>query len=282
MNDSLAEAMLHNRQDDRIILPRLAPSDIVAGSAVFRPRLGEDAAFHCRVPTGVDWRDVMWLHQDRVVFEAGEPLRDTDQTWSDTDTAGQAYTFGRVNDTLIFVVRNVTLRSGGLVKCVDGHAGPYTPHRRILQRFQLLPLITHRRDVFTAPDADYVSAVEGQRATVSCDIRLPLPHGVLTNLENHLMWVHHGRIVSGPWEAPYGLPRPAKGPPRDLYSGVESGTNHSGQLAVVQARLNFASVTQADGGFVQCLFRPHQGVHEWVMQTTTLLVYPKLNPKWFH
>ncbi|XP_055342427.1 uncharacterized protein LOC129590982 [Paramacrobiotus metropolitanus] len=267
----LAEAMLINRQDDRVILPGMVPSNIVTDSVVYRPRLGEDAAFNCSVPAGVDWRHVSWLHQDRTVFRDGQPV-------PVENTTRQKYNFTHVNLTLIFVVPNVTMRSGGSVQCIiepSGHV--YMPHRRVLQRYQLLPLITHRSDVFAALDAPYVTATEGETVTVQCSIRLPLPEGIAMNLDNHMMWVHRGRIVSGPWEEPYGLPMPTG---ENFESGFTEFTNNPGQL--VHAQLHFRNVTQADGGYVQCLLRPHQGIHEWIVKTTTLLIFPRNSPQSFH
>ncbi|XP_055351436.1 uncharacterized protein LOC129597783 [Paramacrobiotus metropolitanus] len=128
LNNMLAEAMLNNRQDDRVILAQLAMSDGVTDSVVYRPRLGEDATFMCDVPAGSDWRDVSWVHQDRTIFEAGRAL-----PLPVEDVSGQAYNFSRVNDTLFLVVVNVSMRSGGSIQCISIPSGPaYTSHRRVL------------------------------------------------------------------------------------------------------------------------------------------------------
>ncbi|XP_055339343.1 uncharacterized protein LOC129588945 [Paramacrobiotus metropolitanus] len=273
--------MMHHRQDDRIVLPGLAPHHIVTESVVYRPRLGEDVTLHCQVPGSVGWHHVSWLHQDWTVFAAGQP-----QPLPVMDTTGQSYRFDRVNNTLIFVVLNATMRSGGVVECVIDPAVDqiYTTRRRVLRRFLLLPLITHRGDVFAASDTPYLTATEGERFVVQCSIRLPIPIGILENLRNHVMWVHHGRVVQGPWEKPYGSAReipdpddnemmPSTGNPPRVKSGHSEFINSPGQL--VHAELYFTAVTLANEGFIQCLFRPHQDIHEWIVQSMTLLVFPK-------
>ncbi|XP_055339231.1 uncharacterized protein LOC129588859 isoform X2 [Paramacrobiotus metropolitanus] len=270
LSDMLADALLNNRQDDRIILTGLVPSDIPPDSVVSRPRLGEDATFICNVPASVDWRHVAWLHQDWPVYEAEEP-----QALRDGDTTGQTYNFSRVDTTLILVVRNVTMRSGGNVRCVIEPQGPeYNTERRVLQRFLLLPLITHRSEVFAAPDPLAVTATEGEAVAVPFSIRLPVPEDVFFGLRNHLLWVHNGRVVEGPWEAAYRSLVPRTKGPRDVEPYYLGGSvNSPGQLEHV--RLYFRAVRLADEGYVQCWFRPHQYLHEWVVQTTTLLVSPK-------
>ncbi|XP_055353382.1 uncharacterized protein LOC129599147 isoform X2 [Paramacrobiotus metropolitanus] len=265
LKDMLTEAMPH-RQDDRVVFPGLAVNKFLTECVMDRPRLGENTTFHCRVPADVDWRHVSWVHQNWVVFEDGRP-----QPLPAQDITGQTYNFTHVNDTLTVVVRNVTMRSGGLLQCVIDP--PYTRERRILQRFLILPLITQRRDVFAAADESNVTAIEGEEVTVQWHIRLPVPEGLLLNLPSQLMWVHQGRIVQGPWEAPYGLPMPAGEGPRDVEADYQLAVNSPGQL--LQVEFHFRAVTLADGGSVQCWFRPHLGVHEWIVQTKTLLVLPR-------
>ncbi|XP_055352199.1 uncharacterized protein LOC129598356 isoform X2 [Paramacrobiotus metropolitanus] len=208
VNDMLVEAWQSNRQDDRITLARLAPSPDVADSVTYRPRLGKNVTFNCSVPADVDWRDVSWLHQDRTVYEAGRPV-ETSQ-----DTTGQSYNFTRVNSTLFFSVLNVSTCVGGAVLCVATPSVPsnYSPRPRVLQRYQLLPLITRSSDVFAAPNASYITASEGDDVMVPCWIRLPLPEAILRNMRNHFMVRHNGRIVRGPPEAPYGPLLPASVP----------------------------------------------------------------------
>ncbi|XP_055329193.1 uncharacterized protein LOC129581918 [Paramacrobiotus metropolitanus] len=266
LNDMLAEAMLHHRQDDRIVLKGLPPSDSVTDSVVSRPRLGEDAAFNCSVPADADWLDVSWRHQDWTVFEAGEPF-----PLPEEDTTGQTYAFRRVNRTLFLVVRNVTLRSSGSVLCV---LYPFSGRQRILQRFQLLPDITRRTDVFAGPDAPYLTVTEGEAVTLQCSIRLPVPEKILWYLLDHLMWVHHGRIVQGPAEAPYGLPQPTGEGPRAVEPYYIIPANNSPGI-LLHSRLLLRAVALTDAGCVQCLFRPHQHIHEWIVSTTTLRVSPK-------
>ncbi|XP_055355265.1 uncharacterized protein LOC129600727 [Paramacrobiotus metropolitanus] len=266
LDDMVAEAMLHHRQDDRIVLHGLAPSDIVTDSVVLRPRLGEDAAFNCSVPADADWRDVSWRHQDWTVFEAGAPF-----PLPEEDTTGQKYAFRRVNHTLFLVVRNVTLGSSGSVLCV---LYPFSSRQRILQRFLLLPDITRRTDVFAAPDAPHVTATEGEAVTLQCSIRLPVPEKILWYLPEHLMWVHHGRIVQGPAEAPYGLPQPTGEGPRAVEPYYIIPANNSPGI-LLPSRLLLRAVALTDAGCVQCLFRPHQHIHEWIVSTTTLRVLPK-------
>ncbi|XP_055337046.1 uncharacterized protein LOC129587360 [Paramacrobiotus metropolitanus] len=266
----LAEGLLNNRLDDRITLTRLAPAPSVADSVVYRPRLGDNVTFSCSVPAGVDPHHVSWLHQDQLVFQAGQPV-----PLPEDDTTGQTYAFARDNHTLFFTVLNVTLRSGGSVHCVAVPSAPvYTPHRRVLQRYMLLPLVTRRSDVF-ANEPPYLTATEGECLIVSCSIRLPLPDGIFRNMANHFMWRYHGRITKGPAEAPYG----ALMPPGDLGKVSRppnpdfNSTNSPGQLMRYGYRLR--EITAADAGQVQCWFRPHREIHEWVFQTTTLVVFAK-------
>ncbi|XP_055353910.1 uncharacterized protein LOC129599615 [Paramacrobiotus metropolitanus] len=265
LKDMLAKAMPH-QQDDRAVFPGLAVNKFLTECVMYRPCLGQDAAFHCRVPADVDWRQVSWVHQHWAVFKGGKP-----QPLPERDTTGQTYSFTRVNDTLTIFVRNVTMRSGGLLQCVIDP--PYIRQRRILQRFLILPLITQRRDVFAVADESNVTAIEGEEVTVQWHIRLPVPEGLLLNLPNQLMWVHQGRIVRGPWEAPYRLPMPPGEGPRDVEANYNLCINSPGQL--LQVELHFRAVALADEGSVQCWFRPHLGVHEWIVQTRTLMVIPK-------
>ncbi|XP_055339199.1 uncharacterized protein LOC129588830 [Paramacrobiotus metropolitanus] len=224
LNDIFAEAMLNSRQEDRIILPQLAPSQDVMDSLVYRPRLGEDAIFRCIVPADIDWREVVWLHQDRPVFQAGRPLLLE-------DTTGQAYNFSRENRTLILQIYNVTMGSGGSVQCVVAPPARADSPRRVLQRYMLLPLITHHRDVFfyEEHDTSFVNAAVGDRVTLGCTIRLPLPPGIYNNLHNHLIWRQNGRIIIGPQDAPYGSLMPST---RPIHSTLHTPPpNRPGQLA---------------------------------------------------
>ncbi|XP_055357138.1 uncharacterized protein LOC129602190 [Paramacrobiotus metropolitanus] len=268
----LAEALLYNRQDDRITLTQL-PTPEVAGRIVSRPRLGENVTFRCEVPADTDPRSVSWLHQDRTIFEAGQPLPVTDGT-------GQAYDFSRVNRTLILVVSNVTMRSGGSLECIAAPPGSaYTPQRHVLQRFMLLPLITRRDEVFTPSDG-YVTATEGDMVAVPFTIRLPLPEAIYINLREHFIWRLNGRVVQGPTEEPYGSLMPTSGlavyPPRDPNSNQTAPPNSPGQLFTLP--FNFWAVTLADEGTVECFFRPHRHIHEWIFQSTPLLVFSKTPP----
>ncbi|XP_055331169.1 uncharacterized protein LOC129583408 isoform X2 [Paramacrobiotus metropolitanus] len=266
----LAEAWLNNRQDDRIILTQLTPSDFVMDSVVYRPRLGTTVTFQCEVPAGSDGRDVSWLHQDRTVYEAGQPC-----PLPVDDTTGQLYNFARVNNTLVFQVLNVSLVSGGSVQCIAAPSGPsYTSRPRVLQRFALLPLITRRDDVFVANNQTAVlTATEGDHVAVPCRIRLPLPGGIFRNLRNHIIWRRNGRVVHGPSEAPYGSLIAASGIPQATATPDRQPTNRPGQMT--DDAYNFRHVKLTAAGEVQCLFRPHQGIHEWIAQTTTLTVLAK-------
>ncbi|XP_055339390.1 uncharacterized protein LOC129588977 [Paramacrobiotus metropolitanus] len=175
---------------------------------------------------------------------------------------------------MILVIRNVTMRSGGFVQCVIDPSTTrpiwYSTHRHILQLFLVLPRVTHRSEVFAAPGARYVIATEGETVTLQCGIRLPISERVHRSLENHVMWIHNGRIVQGLWEGPYGLPWFTSG---RIESDHSEFTNSPGQLGY--ARLHFRAVQLSDGGYIQCLFRPHQDIHEWIVQSMTLLVFPK-------
>ncbi|XP_055352223.1 uncharacterized protein LOC129598376 [Paramacrobiotus metropolitanus] len=271
LNDMLADAWLKNRQDDRVTLPQLAVSDFVTDSAVQRPRLGEDATFQCEVPVGTDpdGRAVSWLHQDRTVFQAGRAL---------PVEGSHRYNLTRVGSTLFFTVLNVSLASSGAVLCVAAPSGPaYAPRPRVLQRYTLLPLVTRRDDVFAAPDAPAVTATEGGPVTVPCSIRLPFPEGIFLNRRQHVLWRHNGRVVYGPSEAPYGALISATGLPQASVMAVHPNdtqpTNRPGQLTDDQYTMH--AVTLADAGHVECWFRPHQGLHEWIVQSTKLTVFAK-------
>ncbi|XP_055346420.1 uncharacterized protein LOC129593931 [Paramacrobiotus metropolitanus] len=272
LNDMVAEAMLNNRQDDRIILTRLPTTHDVTDSVVYRPRLGEDAAFSCSVPAGIDWRSVSWLHQDRTAPSSRRANR-----WR--------CPWKTPRDRPTTSATSITPSSFRFSMSACAPAGPcsasplvprYTPYTRVLQRFVLLPLITRHSDVF-APATPYVTATEGERVTVLCSIRLPLPESIYMGLHNHLMWRHNGHIVQGPPEAPYGPLMPTWGlaqwRPRDAKTEGTDPPNSPGQLLGFAGHIK--AVTLADQGHIQCLFRPHQGIHEWVVQTTTLLVFAK-------
>ncbi|XP_055354329.1 uncharacterized protein LOC129599978 [Paramacrobiotus metropolitanus] len=278
LNDMLAEAWLKNRQDDRITLTQLAPSDTVTDSLVYRPRLGENVSFPCEVPAGSDVRNMAWLHQDRTVFEAGRPL-----AVPADDLTGRLYRFLQLNNTLLFQVLNVSLASSGSVQCVALPSAPaaYAPRPRVLQRYMLLPLITRRSDIFAPTDPTHLTAIEGDPLDVPCDVRLPLPEGLLLNARNHVIWRHNGRVVLGPSEAPYGAIMPTSGLMPDLEDTASSMANSTdtpfinrpGRL--IPGRSRFEAIAVTDAGHIQCMFRPHQGLHEWIVHTTTLRVLAK-------
>ncbi|XP_055352119.1 uncharacterized protein LOC129598306 [Paramacrobiotus metropolitanus] len=269
LNDMVSEALKHHLQDDRIILTRLAVSEAVRDSVVSRPRLGENVTFRCVVPAGSDGRDVLWLHQDRTVYEADQAV-----PLPADDVSGQEYQFTRSHDTLFLTVLKVTLRSGGSVQCAAAPSGPaYTPDRRVLQRYMLLPLVTRRTDVFAPPNATHLTAAPGQSVTLTLDLRLPLPDAILHNILNHVLWRHKGRLLHGPTEPPYGPLLPGEGLAHASPRGErhrQPPDNRPGMLHPIT--FTFASVTPEHAGYVECFLRPHPAVHEWILQTTELFI----------
>ncbi|XP_055355649.1 uncharacterized protein LOC129600984 [Paramacrobiotus metropolitanus] len=270
LNDMLAQAMVNSRQDDRIVLPQLTASHDALDSVVVRPRLGEDATFQCEVLPGMDWRDVVWLHENRIVFKSGRLL-----PLPVEDISGQAYNYSRINHTLSLHILNVTMRSGGSVQCITAAPGS---DWRVLQRFMLLPLITDHRDVFFYEEHDtpYLNVTEGKHVAVPCTVRLPLPERIHRNLHNHMIWRLNGRIIVGPEEAPYG---PLLSTPKLAATTRRAPPpNRPGLLASFV--FNFRAIRLNDTGEVQCLFRPHQDIHEWIIHTRALWVFPENDLPW--
>ncbi|XP_055337037.1 uncharacterized protein LOC129587352 [Paramacrobiotus metropolitanus] len=265
LEDLITEAM-RTRQDERITLPLAANAGILEG-LLSRPRLGEDATFRCEAPPGGDWRSLTWLHRGRTVFEAGH---------APPEDPAQRYNVSRVGDRrLQLVVLNVTAYSGGPILCVDATPTQnHTSQPRVLRRFTLLPLIARASEVFAPlPDGGARVTSVGAASIIPCRVRLPLPEAVLRNQKNHLFWRYKGRTLSQPTERPYGdLPRSRKpstitgtpNPPITAFNNLPGHfLNYGLQLRHHQAD---------DGGDVQCFFRPHEGVHERVFQSTSITV----------
>ncbi|XP_055340968.1 uncharacterized protein LOC129590021 [Paramacrobiotus metropolitanus] len=270
--DMITDAMRTGRQDERITL-HLAPDEGIMQGELRRPRLGEDAMFSCEAPPGGDWRMLTWLHRGRTIFEGGHaPAQPPDPV--------QRYNVSRSGDRgLELVVLNVTAYSGGPVLCVD--ATPtrlYTSQPRILRRFTLLPLITRASEVFAPHSEGSAARVvnEGGRLNITCRIRLPLPEAVLHNQDNYFFWRYKGRIISQYTEPPYGALFHRKNPPIIGYSVATSNheefkfSNLPGQF--VNYTLHLANFQANGDGEIQCFIRPHEGIHEWIFQTTTITV----------
>ncbi|XP_055337049.1 uncharacterized protein LOC129587362 [Paramacrobiotus metropolitanus] len=260
----ITDAMLTSRQDERLTLP-LAPDERLQQGELRRPQLGEDATFSCEAPPGGDWRSLTWLHRGRTVFEAGH---------AQPEDPAQRYNVSRVGDRrLQLVVLNVTAYSGGPLLCVDATptTRSYTGPPRVLRRFTLLPQITRASEVFEPQlETPHVTSV-GVPIIIPCRVRLPLPEAILRNQENHYFWRYKGRIFRPPTELPYGALPPSKEVLTGTYNRkMTLSPNLPGQFLDYALQL---TVREANAGAeLQCFFRPHEGVHEWIFQTTTITV----------
>ncbi|XP_055344498.1 uncharacterized protein LOC129592476 [Paramacrobiotus metropolitanus] len=265
LDDILQAGLDYHRQDDRVTL-RFPGENVSAERAmagiVRRPELGENASFTCRVPTGSDWRSVTWLHQDRTVFAKGHPSPVAD---------GQQYVFRRDNDTMTFVILNVSLQSSGAVVCLD--AAMHDPNRDpILQRYSLWPSVLLAADVFDPPMAPQ-TVQEGEHVRFFCSLRLPVAQRVLDHLlRQHVIWRHNGRVLWAPAEERYASRLPAGWTGPDTSKAGEVA-NRSGGTA--RGVFHFHEPVQADSGTVECWFRPHGGLDEWVVQSAQFRVHRK-------
>ncbi|XP_055330551.1 uncharacterized protein LOC129582945 [Paramacrobiotus metropolitanus] len=266
LEDLITDA-LRTRQDERVTLP-LAPNAGILEGLLSRPRLGEDASFSCEGPPGSDWRSLTWLHRGRTVFEGGH---------APPEDPAQRYNVSRVGDRRVqLVVLNVTAYSGGPLLCVDATptASSYTGPPRVLRRFTLLPLITRASEVFAPlPEGGARVTRVGGSVTIPCRVRLPLPDGVLRNLDNHVFWRWMGRLYRPPTELPYGALPPSLEPPiftENCRRKPAVPSNLPGQFIDYAQRMGNIPATAATE--LQCFFRPHEGVHEWVFQTATITV----------
>ncbi|XP_055330582.1 uncharacterized protein LOC129582969 [Paramacrobiotus metropolitanus] len=265
LEDMITDAM-RTRQDDRLTLP-LAPDERLQQGELRRPRLGEDAAFSCEAPPGGDWRSLTWLHRGRTVFEGGH---------APPEDPAQRYNVSRVGDRrLQLVVFNVTAYSGGPLLCVDATPTPrYTGQPRfiILRRFTLLPQITRASEVFEPllPTPPVTSV--GVPIIIPCRVRLPIPEAILRNQENHYFWRYKGRILRPLTELPYGALPPSEEVLRGIFFNRKPtiSPNLPGQF--LDYTLELTDRQASAGAELQCFFRPHEGAHEWVFQTTTITV----------
>ncbi|XP_055337047.1 uncharacterized protein LOC129587361 [Paramacrobiotus metropolitanus] len=262
LEDLITEA-LRTRQDERITLPLAANAGILEG-LLSRPRLGEDATFSCEAPPGGDWRSLTWLHRGRTVFEAGH---------APPEDPAQRYNVSRVGDRrLQLVVLNVTAYSGGPLLCVDATptASSYTGQPLVLRRFT----ITRASEVFAPlPEGGTRVTRVGGSVTIPCRVRLPLPDGVLRNLDNHVVWRWMGRLYRPPTQLPYGALPPSQEPPIftvNCHRKPAVPSNLPGQF--IDNALKVGNLPASAGAELQCFFRPHEGVHEWVFQTATITV----------
>ncbi|XP_055347890.1 uncharacterized protein LOC129595013 [Paramacrobiotus metropolitanus] len=264
VDDIIAEGLRH-QVDDLVVLP-FDHSPGTAGAlpwpaydpeALQRPHLGGNVTFSCVLPPGTPSNAVSWLHQDRVVFERGQPVPEQD---------GQEYSFSHVDTLMLFRISHISFLSSGSVACVN------TVDSLPIKRYTLLPRVTRATQVFQTPMPDQ-RVTEGDTLIISCALRLPLSPQVIKNdlLQNHVMFRHNGRLLYWPDEAPYGLLRP-HGP---LVDGKKNGALEVNRAIrspfVVQADVpNISAVSGT--GTAECWFRPHAGLHEWIVQKAMVVV----------
>ncbi|XP_055355020.1 uncharacterized protein LOC129600498 [Paramacrobiotus metropolitanus] len=262
--DDIIERALRYKEDDKVTLqfPRAAttapPSAVT--SRVMRPRLGQNVSFSCQVPFGAQSTGISWTHQGRTVFEQGQP-------GTVPPVSNHRYNILPLDDSIaVLRILNVSLQSSGEVVCFL----PEATGKIALNRFTLIPYVTRATEVFAAPLASHYRVTVGDRYMISCPVRLPLAPDVMDNLLHHYMLRHNGQLINMPREEPYTsyLPASWKGTLSSGSGGIAVDRVFGFNLISSSARLD-------ESGPVQCWVRPHKDLHEWIVQSTWLVVKEK-------
>ncbi|XP_055339359.1 uncharacterized protein LOC129588950 [Paramacrobiotus metropolitanus] len=167
---------------------------------------------------------------------------------------------------LLFRISNISFLSSGSVACV--HTIDSTP----LKRYMLRPWVTRASQVFQTPMPDQW-VTEGDTLTIQCALRLPLSPEVIANdfRLNHMMFRHNGRLLRQPIEAPYGVVRPH----RPLGDSQSSGPLEVNRVfrSPLLVQMVVSDIKAGSGtGAAECWFRPHVGLHEWIVQKAMIMV----------
>ncbi|XP_055350710.1 uncharacterized protein LOC129597254 [Paramacrobiotus metropolitanus] len=272
LDEIIEKGLSQHRQGDLTILQFDPSWEAAAQQRPFsnqevmqRPHLGDNVTFACELPPGTHWHTVSWLHQDRVVFERGQPVPVED---------GQEYSFSRMDDVMLFRISSVSFLASGAVTCVKT-VEPNIP----IKRYYLLPLVTRASQVFYTPMPDQL-VTEGDTLTVACALRLPLsPEAVKNNFPlNHVMWRHNSRLLSTPVEAPYSHLTHRLQLSAEMRSGFEAAKFlNRGFRSPLIVTTSIPNISAASGkGAVECWFRPHAGLHEWIVQKAKILVQSRM------
>ncbi|XP_055355014.1 uncharacterized protein LOC129600494 [Paramacrobiotus metropolitanus] len=258
--DEIVERALRKKEDDKVTLqfpvPRATTTPAAAGR-LMRPRLGQNVSFSCQGPLGVPSVAISWTHQGRTVFEQGQPV----------PMSNRRYDFLQFDDSIVVLrILNVSLPSTGEVVC---HLQEAT-RRTVLHRYTLIPLVTRAAEVFAAPLAPQYRVTVGDSYNISCAVRLPLAPDV-QNVRHHHMWRHKGHLINVPREEPY---------TSHLPSGWVGTVASGSELIPLQDEgLEFELISSSArliaSGPVECWFRPHRHLHEWIVQSTVLVVKEK-------
>ncbi|XP_055345392.1 uncharacterized protein LOC129593205 [Paramacrobiotus metropolitanus] len=296
----MIDRAMENMEDDMVTLqfPNTAttPSSSSPSGSVLRPHLGNTVSFWCPVPVGGHSSRISWTVQGRTVFERGQPVA------LPASQPHSHYEFAQLDDgTAVLRIRNVSLASSGEIVCRLDEAAKKTE----LRRFTLIPRVTQASEVFVEDLPPSQETVTGGTFNISCRVRLPLAPEVVENVRHHFMWRHLGRLLNAPAEEPYTTHLPAswtrtandtrtvvdlwgrpivnvtRGSPlahavaRLFRTAVSnSGINVNAPGAVFAFHLNSTDADQGDIGPVECWFRPHRNLHEWIVQSTYLNVEP--------
>ncbi|XP_055356289.1 uncharacterized protein LOC129601487 [Paramacrobiotus metropolitanus] len=269
LNEILEEGLRQQRQDDLVILPfdrgwggASEPWPVYNQAGLERPHLGDHVTFTCQLPHGKDGHEVSWRHHNRVVFERGQPVGPVED--------GHEYSFSQQDNVLLFRIHNVSFLARGEVTCRDTVTG--IP----LQRYRLLPLVTRANQVFATPlPSQRLTA--GATLTISCALRRPLSPEVIQNdfPLNHVMVRHNGRLVSTrPAEALYSLPPFEPPSPEDVEAFTAARfLNRPGFDKRIFVDKHIPNITALTGnGPAECWYRPHVGLHEWIVQRALIVV----------
>ncbi|XP_055345404.1 uncharacterized protein LOC129593214 [Paramacrobiotus metropolitanus] len=258
--DFKMERALENKEDDLVTLPfpfpPVATTPAPPSGSVLRPHLGEDASFPCPLPVGGNPSGIIWTVQGRTVFEHGQPV--------DLSTH---YEFAQWDDVAVLRIRHVALASSGEIVCrlEEGN------RKSILRRFTLIPRVTRAAEVFATPLASHHEAAVGASLTISCPVRLPLSPEVVEDLDGRYLWRHNGWLVNMTREAQYMTPgMPAGWTRRRVTADPGPLKNEEGGSFIFN--LEFSVVRLGDRGILECWFRPHKHLQEWIVQSTNLEV----------
>ncbi|XP_055336736.1 uncharacterized protein LOC129587150 [Paramacrobiotus metropolitanus] len=268
--DDIIHESWSNLKDDRITLkfPQVDQNakilNLYSDIQVLQPRIGENVILTC-VASTENTHGVSWTHLGRTIFDKGRRI-------TDDGVDNQLYnvtTWGHVG---IFGILRVSLQSEGEVVCWEELTSFGYKRAVTLKRFSIEPQLTRAVEVF-AEFMPKQSVVQGDVVCFSCAVRLPLPQRTINNLPNSIMWRLNGETRWAPKEEPYWSHFTAR--TKSWRLGGESYrfpniTNVFGQKIVYQ--MDFHYLTTASSGNVECWFRIHGTTHDWVMQSTELII----------
>ncbi|XP_055349741.1 uncharacterized protein LOC129596474 [Paramacrobiotus metropolitanus] len=255
----IMDRALRTKEDDMVTLQFPGPTTLAQPlviDGVKRARLGQNASFSCDIPLDGSPDSLTWTVLGRTVFEDGRAL----------SVSQVQYDVVQLDGVSVLRVINVSLLSTGQIVCFKD-----STKATVLKRYSLIPRVTRAEEVFVGSWSPLQPIIvnQGISTLITCTVRLPLSPDVVDNVRNQYMWRHNGRLITVPREEPY----MSFLPPEWSYqtaTGLGPTANIPG--ASFTLNLHFPRTSAKDTGPVEFWFRPHRHLHEWVIQSTRLIV----------